>query len=160
MKVWALEMVQDFPGTYARSEAPEFGPTPGGSGARLCNAAMKDCMAVMRGMHGVRHNCATIVRQAGIVQAAGLARDTQRELSHMDTIAHLEAEILKLKAKLAAKDNSPLKLKVSEKGAISIYGMGRFPVTLYRTQMERLLDQAEVIKQFIADNADRLAVKA
>lgn len=53
-----------------------------------------------------------------------------------------------------------LTLKVSEKGAVSIYGMGRFPITLYRGQLERLLDHAPTIRQFIETNAGLLAVKA
>ena len=53
-----------------------------------------------------------------------------------------------------------LTLKVSEKGAISVYGLGRFPITLYRGQMERLLAHAPTIQAFIASNASLLAVKA
>ncbi len=53
-----------------------------------------------------------------------------------------------------------LTLKVSEKGAVSLYGMGRFPVTLYGTQWERLLDNAVVIREFLKDNANLLSVKA
>ena len=51
-------------------------------------------------------------------------------------------------------------LKVSEKGALSVYGLGRFPVTLYRAQMERLLDQGDTIRAFIKANANLLSVKA
>jgi len=77
-----------------------------------------------------------------------------------------ENEALKLKladmqAMLAAA-NKPkaITLKVSEKGALSIYGLGRFPVTLYRGQIERLLDHAPTMKTFIATNSALLAVKA
>lgn len=52
-----------------------------------------------------------------------------------------------------------LTMKVSDKGALSIYGLGRFPVTLYRGQWERLLDHAPAIRAFIATNAALLAVK-
>lgn len=52
-----------------------------------------------------------------------------------------------------------LTLKVSEKGAVSLYGMGRFPVTLYGTQWERLLNEADTIKAFLATNASLLATK-
>jgi hypothetical protein len=51
-------------------------------------------------------------------------------------------------------------MKVSDKGALSIYGLGRFPVTLYRGQMERLLKAAPEIEAFIKANAALLAVKA
>lgn len=47
---------------------------------------------------------------------------------------------------------APLSLKVSEKGALSVYGLGRFPVTLYREQWERLLGLTDQIRQFIADH--------
>jgi hypothetical protein len=50
-------------------------------------------------------------------------------------------------------------LKVGEKGGVSVYGLGRFPVTLYKEQWEKLLAMADEIKKFIADNSDRLKVK-
>jgi len=50
-------------------------------------------------------------------------------------------------------------LKVSEKGALSVYGLGRFPVTLYREQWEKLLGMAEDIRQFIRDNDSALKKK-
>lgn len=75
--------------------------------------------------------------------------------------AALEAEIAALKAKLAAASApKALTMKVSDKGALSIYGLGRFPVTLYRGQMERLLAHAPAITAFIEANATLLAVKA
>jgi len=67
----------------------------------------------------------------------------------------LQAEIAALKAA-----KGTLTFKVSEKGALSIYGMGRFPVSLYREQWERLLAQKDAILAFIEANADRLSVKA
>jgi hypothetical protein len=51
-----------------------------------------------------------------------------------------------------------MSLKVSEKGALSVYGLGRFPVTLYREQWEKLLGLADSIRQFIQEN-DRLLKK-
>ena len=53
-----------------------------------------------------------------------------------------------------------LSMKVSDKGALSVYGLGRFPVTLYRGQIERLLAHAPQIKAFIAANDTLLSVKA
>jgi hypothetical protein len=50
-------------------------------------------------------------------------------------------------------------IKVSEKGAVSVYGFQRFPVTLYAAQWLKLLDKAEVIRKFIADNEHKLAKK-
>ena len=63
-----------------------------------------------------------------------------------------ENEVLKAK-----KHKAPgLTLKVSEKGALSIYGLGRFPVTLYPNQWEKLLAIADTIRAFVADNRDKL----
>jgi hypothetical protein len=53
----------------------------------------------------------------------------------------------------------PLRLKVSEKGAVSVYGMGKFPVTLYKEQWLRLLDIADEIRAFIAVNNAQLKSK-
>ena len=50
-------------------------------------------------------------------------------------------------------------LKVSEKGALSVYGMGRFPVTLYREQWEKLLAMSDQIKEFILANDQSLKKK-
>ena len=52
-----------------------------------------------------------------------------------------------------------ISFKVSEKGAVSVYGLGRFPVTLYKEQWMKLLDRSADIKQFIADNESRLKAK-
>lgn len=75
----------------------------------------------------------------------------------------LKAEIERLKAENANLKNKPprgtLSMKVSEKGALSIYGMGRFPVTLYKEQWLKLLGIADDIKQFIEDNDTRLKTK-
>ena len=52
-----------------------------------------------------------------------------------------------------------VRMKVSEKGAVSVYGMGRFPVTLYKEQWLRLLDMSDDIRAFIAENEVRLKAK-
>lgn len=70
-----------------------------------------------------------------------------------------------LVAMIAAMQAQPAKritLKVSEKGGLSLYGLGRFPVTLYRSQWERLIakDTTDQIAAFIAANDKLLAVKA
>ena len=70
-------------------------------------------------------------------------------------IARLTAEQMRLKAKLVR----ALSLKVSEKGALSVYGMGRFPVTLYKNQWLRLLDAADSIRAFITANNSTLTEK-
>ena len=55
--------------------------------------------------------------------------------------------------------SSGIRMKVSEKGAVSIYGMGRFPVTLYKEQWLKLLDMAAEIRAFIAANESQLKAK-
>jgi hypothetical protein len=75
----------------------------------------------------------------------------------------LQAEIERLRAenenlkKPAARGQ--MSLKVSEKGALSVYGLGRFPVTLYREQWEKLLGMSDQIRQFILDNDQQLKKK-
>ncbi len=80
-------------------------------------------------------------------------------MSDQDLKAELERlkkenELLKQKPKRGA-----LSLKVSQKGAVSLYGMGRFPVTLYKEQWLRLLDYSEEIRQFIQENDSQLKAK-
>ena len=53
----------------------------------------------------------------------------------------------------------PTSLKVSEKGGVSVYGLGRFPVTLYKEQWTKLLGMADEIRAFIKDNEPRLKSK-
>ncbi|WP_413289171.1 hypothetical protein [Bdellovibrio sp. HCB337] len=72
-------------------------------------------------------------------------------------IERLKAENENLKNKKGAKGT--LSMKVSEKGALSVYGMGRFPVTLYKEQWLKLLGIAEDIKAFIKENDDKLKTK-
>ena len=62
-------------------------------------------------------------------------------------------------AQLKNKDTGGITLKVSEKGAVSLYGMGRFPVTLYKEQWLRILGNAPEIEAFIRDNESRLKSK-
>jgi hypothetical protein len=54
---------------------------------------------------------------------------------------------------------SHVRMKVSDKGAVSIYGMGRFPVTLYKEQWLKLLDMSDDIRAFIAENEAQLKTK-
>ena len=82
---------------------------------------------------------------------------------NQDDLATLQEQIANLKAELKEKKkNTPraLSLKVSPKGAVSVYGLGRFPVTLYPAQMQRLLSIKEEIETFIADNKDSFSYKS
>jgi hypothetical protein len=74
----------------------------------------------------------------------------------------VQAELARLRAEnesLKKKRNAATSMKVSEKGAVSVYGLGRFPVTLYQEQWQKLLLMAEDIKTFIAENQATLKVK-
>ena len=76
--------------------------------------------------------------------------------------AEMKAELERLRAenaKLKSKDSEGLSLKVSEKGAVSLYGMGRFPVTLYKEQWLRILASAPDIETFIRENDSKLKTK-
>jgi hypothetical protein len=80
----------------------------------------------------------------------------------MSTEEELRAELAKLKAEnesLKARTSKGISLKVSEKGAVSVYGMGRFPVTLYKEQWLKLLDLNEDIRRFIQENDSKLKAK-
>lgn len=68
-------------------------------------------------------------------------------------------EASKLLAEIETPKRGSLYCKVSEKGAVSVYGLQRMPVTLYLEQWERLLDFAEDLRGFIKDNESRLKRK-
>ena len=69
-----------------------------------------------------------------------------------EKLARLEEENRTLREQIDQKKPGQLRLKVSEKGALSVYGLGRFPVTLYKEQWRRLLEYTEEIKAFLKDN--------
>ena len=74
----------------------------------------------------------------------------------------LQAELERLRAENAAlKSRGPkaVSLKVSEKGGVSVYGLGRFPVTLYKEQWAKLLDIADDIRAFIKAHDKELKAK-
>lgn len=77
---------------------------------------------------------------------------------------NLQSELERLRAENEALKNKKAKagtlsLKVSEKGGLSLYGLGRFPVTLYKEQWMKLLGYTEEIKSFIQANDDKLKTK-
>ena len=72
------------------------------------------------------------------------------------------AELARLRAeneRLKRTQSRGVSLKVSEKGGVSVYGLGRFPVTLYKEQWTKLLDMADEIRAFIRDNDAKLKAK-
>jgi hypothetical protein len=79
----------------------------------------------------------------------------------MPTEEEMKVEIERLRAENEAlkRPRGQTSLRVSEKGALSVYGLGRFPVTLYREQWEKLLGMADEIRQFIVENDGKLKKK-
>ena len=77
--------------------------------------------------------------------------------------SNLQAELDRLKAENEAlkqgRRGGPVSMKVSEKGGLSVYGLGRFPVTLYKEQWTKLLALSDQIKEFIVENNDKLKAK-
>ena len=74
----------------------------------------------------------------------------------------LRAEVERLRAendRLKNRQTRGVSLKVSEKGGVSVYGLGRFPVTLYKEQWTKLLDMAGDIRTFITANEGKLKTK-
>jgi hypothetical protein len=74
----------------------------------------------------------------------------------------LKAELARLQAEnKALKESSArgISLKVSQKGAVSLYGMGRFPVTLYKEQWLKILEMSDVIRNFVKENDAQLKAK-
>jgi hypothetical protein len=73
-----------------------------------------------------------------------------------------QAELLRLKAeneRLKARQVRGISMKVSEKGGLSVYGLGRFPVTLYKEQWTKLLEMADDLRAFLKENDARLKSK-
>ena len=75
----------------------------------------------------------------------------------------MQEELARLRAEneaLKKRTSKGLSMKVSEKGAVSVYGLGRFPVTLYKEQWTKLLDMADDIRAFLKENDSRLKSKS
>ena len=80
-----------------------------------------------------------------------MAEPTQEELL---------AKIADLEKKLGTKQSGKLEFRVGEKGGVSVYGLGRFPVTLYYEQWLKLLDAGEDLRAFLETNKSRLKLRA
>jgi hypothetical protein len=76
------------------------------------------------------------------------------------TKEELLARIAELEKKAEGRKKGTLEFRVGEKGGVSVYGLGRFPVTLYYEQWNRLLDASEDLKAFLEENKARLKLKA
>lgn len=86
---------------------------------------------------------------------------TQQTMT-MEQLIAANARLMAENARLAGQVPTPKgpTLKVSAKGAISLYGLGRWPVTLYASQWEKIIEHRELISQFIQTNMASLAKKA
>jgi hypothetical protein len=111
--------------------------------------------AWQEGINPPMNNCMLSVFGAGLKLRSRRIRIMSDQMK--DELERLRAENAALKQKKPSAGT--LSMKVSEKGALSIYGMGRFPVTLYKEQWLKLLTITEDIKKFIAENDDRLKTK-
>jgi hypothetical protein len=69
------------------------------------------------------------------------------------------ARIAELEKQAGAKKTGKVEFKVSEKGGVSVYGLGRFPTTLYYEQWTKLLDAGEDLRAFLEANKSRLKLK-
>ena len=74
------------------------------------------------------------------------------------TYEELKAKVAELEKQQGRRTGS-LDFRVSEKGAVSVYGLGRFPVTLYYEQWTRLLDVADKLREFMEENKSKLKLK-
>jgi hypothetical protein len=72
----------------------------------------------------------------------------------------LMARIAELEKKLGSKESGKLEFKVGDKGGVSVYGLGRFPVTLYYEQWIKLLDAADDLQAFLEANKSRLKLRS
>ncbi len=72
----------------------------------------------------------------------------------------LKAKVAELEKQQARKRSGNLEFRVSEKGGVSVYGLGRFPVTLYYEQWARLLEASDRLKEFLEENKSKLKLKS
>ena len=75
------------------------------------------------------------------------------------TYEELKARLSQLEKEKGPKRTGALEFRVGEKGGVSVYGLGRFPVTLYFEQWTRLLDQADNLRAFLEENKAKLKLK-
>jgi hypothetical protein len=75
------------------------------------------------------------------------------------TYEELKARLAELEKQNEKRRSGSLEFRIGEKGGVSVYGLGRFPVTLYYEQWNRLLDQAENLRAFLEENKGKLKLK-
>jgi hypothetical protein len=74
------------------------------------------------------------------------------------TYEELKARLSELEKQKGTRTGS-LEFRVGEKGGVSVYGLGRFPVTLYYEQWLRLLDSSDKLREFLEENKSKLKLK-
>lgn len=75
------------------------------------------------------------------------------------TYEELKAKLAELEKQQGTRRTGALEFRVGEKGGVSVYGLGRFPVTLYYEQWNRLLDSSEKLREFLEENKSKLKLK-
>jgi hypothetical protein len=90
-----------------------------------------------------------------------VVKDCEEEFMTEPTYEELKAKLAELEKKGAGKRSGTLDFRVGEKGGVSVYGLGRFPVTLYYEQWVRLLDVSKELRGFLEENksAGKLKLK-
>lgn len=131
-----------------------FGPVKNSN-----NAAVRPCK-----FNYLRLGTANAVRPVAAVNAATnkQAHKPERECPMTQVNQTIEQELAQLRAenaRLKANKATTTGIKVSSKGGISVYGLGRFPVTLYASQWTELFNKAPEIQEFMKANSTLLAVK-
>ncbi len=76
------------------------------------------------------------------------------------TKEELLMRIAELEKEVKTRKSGDLEFRVSDKGGVSVYGLGRFPVTLYYEQWVRLLDRADALRAFLEENKSKLKLRA
>lgn len=139
--------MKDIPAEWSRSKKNPANlpvsaqPKPATSNPPMSAEQMKAEIARLKGENTVMAN----------PSASGISDADMAEL------LRLRSENAALRAKKALAGN--ISVKRSEKGAVSVYGLGRFPVTLYAEQWDRLIAQIDKVKTFVNDNRSSLATK-
>ena len=75
------------------------------------------------------------------------------------TYEELKARLEELEKTQGTRRSGSLEFRVGEKGGVSVYGLGRFPVTLYYEQWIRLLDSGDRLREFLEENKSKLKLK-
>jgi len=75
------------------------------------------------------------------------------------TYEELKARLAELEKHQGTRRSGSLEFRVGEKGGVSVYGLGRFPVTLYYEQWVRLLDASDKLREFLEENKSKLKLK-